>query len=450
MNIGARIQSLRKAQEMSQEDLASLLSVSRQTVSQWETDQTVPSLDNIYRLKEIFGVSFDGLLSEKEETQPAAGEYKEEFSVTYSPEDIKKANRLIYSKNIKVAIISLFVYYFLLNFLITAEAPDALPGMVCGILFVSVIRWIVQLINVKKAQKRSIMQTSRKIYGYTVTRNVLTVSVSENRELNSQYRIKKGDISLVWENKKYIVFAYSGQLFILNKEKVPQSILLGEFLYSAKKINTASTRDKTVSNILVALSVLSLFFALYASIGGVAERNLDMQRYGLSFFLFAPLPIASIIFGYSQRRKGIPNKKNIVVGIIMTVLLCIYGSLFFVVSDMISYDYAVIEQYEAELGIDLPESGMATIQDFSDTVKEENSNEFIYSMCQVEYSADEAAELRRNILKDDRWLKKVPAEILGCTPFGTYTGYDHFLLYNADLKQFNSLPRKAEHTGLYS
>ncbi len=55
MTIGSRIQALRKERGMSQEELANKLSVSRQTVSQWETGQTAPSIDNIYTLKDIFG-----------------------------------------------------------------------------------------------------------------------------------------------------------------------------------------------------------------------------------------------------------------------------------------------------------------------------------------------------------------------------------------------------------
>lgn len=49
MTIGSRIQALRKERGMSQEELANKLSVSRQTVSQWETGQTAPSIDNIYQ-----------------------------------------------------------------------------------------------------------------------------------------------------------------------------------------------------------------------------------------------------------------------------------------------------------------------------------------------------------------------------------------------------------------
>ena len=57
MTIGEKIQHYRKKQGLSQEDLGQKLMVSRQTISLWEKDQTVPTIDNLIRLKEIFNVS---------------------------------------------------------------------------------------------------------------------------------------------------------------------------------------------------------------------------------------------------------------------------------------------------------------------------------------------------------------------------------------------------------
>ena len=69
MTVGKNILELRKTRGISQEELANLLLISRQTVSQWENDQTVPSIDNLLRLKEIFGVSVDELMQVKTETK---------------------------------------------------------------------------------------------------------------------------------------------------------------------------------------------------------------------------------------------------------------------------------------------------------------------------------------------------------------------------------------------
>lgn len=62
-SIGERIYNLRKKRGLSQEDLAYKLGVSRQTVSKWETDYSIPSSDYIKNLCELFGVKADYLLS---------------------------------------------------------------------------------------------------------------------------------------------------------------------------------------------------------------------------------------------------------------------------------------------------------------------------------------------------------------------------------------------------
>lgn len=62
MNIGDRIQSLRKARGLSQEELAAQIGVSRQAVSKWEAGQSQPDMDKVIALSHLFGVTTDFLL----------------------------------------------------------------------------------------------------------------------------------------------------------------------------------------------------------------------------------------------------------------------------------------------------------------------------------------------------------------------------------------------------
>ena len=67
MTLGEKIYRLRAGEGLSQETFGERLGVSRQSVSKWETDQSVPELDKIVAISEIFGVSTDYLLKETEE-----------------------------------------------------------------------------------------------------------------------------------------------------------------------------------------------------------------------------------------------------------------------------------------------------------------------------------------------------------------------------------------------
>ena len=63
MTIGERLLKLRKEKNLSQEELANILDVSRQTISKWETDQSAPDFDKIIPLCEYFGITSDELLT---------------------------------------------------------------------------------------------------------------------------------------------------------------------------------------------------------------------------------------------------------------------------------------------------------------------------------------------------------------------------------------------------
>ena len=68
MILADKIINERKKNGWSQEDLAEMLDVSRQSVSKWEGAQSVPDLQKILKMAEIFGVSTDYLL--KDEMEP--------------------------------------------------------------------------------------------------------------------------------------------------------------------------------------------------------------------------------------------------------------------------------------------------------------------------------------------------------------------------------------------
>jgi len=62
MNIGQKLYELRKNKNLSQEEVADILKVTRQTVSKWETNQSVPDFDKIVPICELYDISADELL----------------------------------------------------------------------------------------------------------------------------------------------------------------------------------------------------------------------------------------------------------------------------------------------------------------------------------------------------------------------------------------------------
>ncbi len=69
MDIGKKIKHLRLINNMTQEDVANQLFISRQVISKWELGKSLPDLTNLLALSNLFNVSIDSLLKEDSNLQ---------------------------------------------------------------------------------------------------------------------------------------------------------------------------------------------------------------------------------------------------------------------------------------------------------------------------------------------------------------------------------------------
>ena len=104
MNLGERLFQLRKEKNLTQDDLAEKLNVTRQTVSKWETNQSTPDFDKIVPLCELYEISPNELLTgEKQEQKTSNDESRDELNFNETPKNIftreKKNNYENMTKN---------------------------------------------------------------------------------------------------------------------------------------------------------------------------------------------------------------------------------------------------------------------------------------------------------------------------------------------------------------
>lgn len=111
MNYSEQIKKLRTDIGMSQEDLAGMLCVTRQTVSKWEQGINEPDIDTLKKLSEIFGVTVDEIVGT---------DYTAEKSICrdQSPSKLQRAGKALLVTNVLLAVFCMIAAVVLWNFVL--------------------------------------------------------------------------------------------------------------------------------------------------------------------------------------------------------------------------------------------------------------------------------------------------------------------------------------------
>lgn len=138
MSLGLTIRDLRNKRNMSQNDLAEALAVSRQSISKWETDSAVPELDKLVSMSELFDVTLDELIKGNLSGEPG------EMSQTVSEKAPKSRDDCRASSRTAGVILLCFGALITLLFSLLGGGLGGLllasPFLLCGIICLSVYR----------------------------------------------------------------------------------------------------------------------------------------------------------------------------------------------------------------------------------------------------------------------------------------------------------------------
>ena len=161
------------------------------------------------------------------------------------------------------------------------------------------------------------------------------------------------------------------------------------------------------------------------------------------FFLFLPIPIASIVFGFYLKKKGYKYKKNVIVGFIMAALLCIYGSFTFIFANVYSRNDEPIQNVEQFLDIVIPTHSRINTQDWTKGTQSIPRG-YIYSTSDIYFDNAAVAEFEKNLSSDTKWISTIPNDFVGVTSyFCDVQKSDYYIIYNKDTKEFNKLPSES-------
>ena len=332
MTVGEKIQYYRKKIGLSQEGLGQKMLVSRQTVSLWEMDKTLPTVDNLIRLKEIFSVSIDDILSEAEPIEENKNQPKEAYIFKYEKSDLQAILKKGCLPLIKRVIVFTLSCIILFIFFAASDAPDVMLGLLLGYFLLGVVSHIKGCFVYRKAWKSSENKILQSTYSYEIFDGYFVLSISRNEEITRTLKIYFDDIEKIQAFGNYLVLQIAGQSYIIKKDAlIPKSAFITLCNNTPNKVEAKKPKDKLkiISILLFVLSICTIWGALIA-VAILSGINQAMTENMWVFFLFLPIPIASVVFGFYLKKKGYKYKKNVVVGIIMAALLCIYGSFNFI------------------------------------------------------------------------------------------------------------------------
>ncbi len=335
MQLNENIQFHRKRLSLSQEELGKMLFVSRQTVSMWEKGQTIPSVDNLVRLGEIFSISVDELL--KGETPEAASteaQAKETYTQQFSEEEVTGICKSLYGGRYKRNIWLLIGMMLMLIASVISGAEDIVIGFII-MLTVLVSATVIGAYRVyRKILHEFVPRVSASAYQYEMCADGFYASVFREEECVLKSKVRFDDITRMQQMGDITLLVIGRIFYMIRQAEVEQGVILRTYMMThpekVKKMRPQNAWTRA-SLALFIMSLISIFGALWLwSLLDSAMGNPVGPVNSWACFPMTVLPISSVVFGIVAWRRGHKFKKNLIAGIIMTIVLCIYGSFVFI------------------------------------------------------------------------------------------------------------------------
>ena len=156
----------------------------------------------------------------------------------------------------------------------------------------------------------------------------MEISIYQNNEKIRVSKCYYSDVEQIQQMDDWLFLQFGGQTFIIRKSELNTNTAFYSYMYQ----NPTKTIENSVPNKFRMISILLFVASLLSILGAITLVGVVSAYNGLFvenmwiFYLLTPIPIGSIVFGFVLKSKGCKYKKNIITGIIMTLLLCIYGA----------------------------------------------------------------------------------------------------------------------------
>lgn len=396
MNLGEKIQLLRKNAGLSQEELAEKIYVTRQSVSLWEQNKSQPSIDNVSMLCEVFKISADQLLGIGGKSIPFENKKPENRDVpqeempfatahtSYNLYDLKKAYSFLHTKKwLKYLVIGLYLFLFGTRLLLLWDKNKPTDNIVFFIAtsigaFLICVFVYLKISDNRKAKAFIKAQKNRQDdFLFFIDHILIRTAVNETDFVEN--RIEYHKLKTVKAGASYIVFETETGIFyffvnsVLGNINRILNICRNQALFyrsAHEKIinpprNIRGKKIKSVRRNSTAM-IITLCILFAASIVFVFVKNYNDILYQMNLIfipiIFMFLSILYVIYGQYWKRRGVWIREALPVGIFMAFLFCFVATMYF--PREIEYKSpenvkltVSTDEYNLMLNTDLPDEG---------------------------------------------------------------------------------------------
>lgn len=252
MTISEKIQQYRKKAGLSQEELAKTLLVSRQTISLWENGQTLPTIDNLIRLRDIFGVSLDEMICTEESAhRNESEEFDEEYETVKSPEELALIRRaLILPYSIILVLLSILTCATVAY--VSLKGASTIAFSLISLVITSCELTALVLTAVKMYK---VLRSSRGDLSVTLKINddVIVLDSRTNEGLVSVSRHQHTDVAVGEVGRDFIRAFSDSRVAYINKSSLSDST----------RLNVTPGRDMSRCAVIIALIITLLLTSIF-------------------------------------------------------------------------------------------------------------------------------------------------------------------------------------------
>ena len=212
-----------------------------------------------------------------------------------------------------------------------------------------------------------------------------------------------------------------------------------------------SNKVNKLLNIIFFVTIISLFASfilVYILLKYVFHYHGNGDtRYMWIYLCFLPIPIISIILGLIYKNKGYNCSRNIIIGIIVSIILLMYGGIPTLVSTDLP-DYSEIDSYKEFIDAKLPSNGELDIIEVGSSADDKNE----YVIVDVYYDLEDVTELEKSIKDNNNWFlsEDIKQELkVFVTPQIHSSKNAYYSIYNKTTNEYNTLPSKSGDYDIY-